>query len=203
MRTFLSITVPTADLTSQELSLAASALANTVGLHTAMAVTGEDYLRAYGRFHAPTQHATANRLGAKPTGHLEDAYNRIESSETASAASLWFPESSRLRAAFGSYTVRPTGGRQYLTIPVAAEAYGKRASEIPGLVPMRVGPKKTPILARPDGDRITTYYLLATEATIPEDQSLIPFDRLTEKVTDAAGEYIDQAIENRINNSTP
>jgi hypothetical protein len=41
------------------------------------------------------------------------------------------------------------------------------------------------------------------EATIPEDQSLIPFDRLAEKVRDAAGEYIDQAIEGRLDAATP
>lgn len=202
MSLLLTITATT-DHTAQELELAAAAMGNPAGMHAKMAGAGEDYLKEYGRQHSPSQHRTANRLGATPTGHLEDAYNRIESSSSEKAASLWMPGASRLRAAFGSYVVRPTGGRKYLTIPVAAEAYGRRAGEIDGLIFMRVGPNKTPLLAKPDGDRITTYYLLAREASIPEDPSLIPFDRLTEKVTDAAGEYIDQAIENHLNAATP
>jgi hypothetical protein len=169
---------------------AAARLAAPAGLHARMAGAAERFLKAFGRTTSQTKHNTANRLGARPTGHLEDAYSRVESSSNEAAASLWIPGGSRLRAAFGSYTVRPTGGRQYLTIPVAAEAYGKRASEIPGLVFMRVGPTKTPLLARPDGDRITTYYLLAKEATIPEDTGLIPFEDLYAEAADAAELYL-------------
>jgi hypothetical protein len=169
---------------------AAARLVSPAGLHARMAGAAELFLKEFGRTSSQTKHNTANRLGAKPTGHLENEYNGIGSSSDETAASLWIPGSGRLRAAFGSYTVRPTGGRQYLTIPVAAEAYGHRASEIPGLVPMRVGPKKTPILARPDGDRITTYFLLAKEASIPEDTGLIPFADLYAEAADAAELYL-------------
>lgn len=169
---------------------AAARLASPAGLHARMAGAAERFLKAFGRKTRQTEHNTANRLGAKPTGHLEDAYSRVKSSSNEAAASLWVPGGSRLRAAFGSYTVRPTGGRKYLTIPVAEAAYGKRASDIPDLVFMRVGPKKTPRLARPDGDRITTYFLLAKEATIPEDPGLIPFDDLYAEAADAAELYL-------------
>lgn len=169
---------------------AASRLANPAGLHARMAGAAETFLRDYGRATAPSQHRTANRLGATPTGHLENAYNRVESSASAKAGSVWVPGSSRLRAAFGSYTVRPTGGRKYLTIPVTPEAYGKRAGEIPDLVFMKVGPNETPILAKKDGERFRTYYLLTRQATIPEDRSLIPFDDLFDEAVDAAEAYL-------------
>jgi hypothetical protein len=56
---------------------------------------------------------------------------------------------------------------------------------------MRVGPKKTPLLARPDADGgITTYYLLATKADIKEDPSLVPFDQIGSQSVDAAELYI-------------
>jgi hypothetical protein len=170
---------------------AAARLASPAGLHARMAGAAEKFLKAFGAKTSQTEHNTANRLGARPTGHLEDAYSRVESSSNEAAASLWIPGASRLRAAFGAYTITPSGGRQYLTIPVAAEAYGKRASEVTGLVFMRVGPKKTPILARPeDGDRITTFYLLAKQANIPEDTGLIPFDDLFAEAADAAELYL-------------
>lgn len=168
----------------------AGRLKNPAGIHTVMAGAAEGFLKKKGREKSKTEHNTAQRLGAKPTGHLEDAYNRVESSSNEQAASLWIPGASRLRAAFGPYTVTPTAGRKYLTIPVAAAAYGKRAAEIPGLIFMRVGPNKTPLLAKPDGEGITTYYLLAKSADIPADESLIPFDAMAEDAALAAEKWI-------------
>ena len=160
-------------------------------IHTAIATAGEIFVKEFGRRTADQEHRSARRLGATPTGHLLRAYEATESAATGDAASLFFPRASRLRAAFGSYTLTPGNGKKYLTIPVAAEAYGKRAGEITGLEFMRVGPKKTPLLARPDADGgFTTFYLLVKSATIPEDRGLIPFDDLTQEAADAAELYL-------------
>jgi hypothetical protein len=130
-------------------------------------------------------------------------YARIEGTSTPAAASLWVPGAGRLRAAFGTYTVTPGAGKTYLTIPVAAEAYGRRAGEFQGLFFLQAGPKKTPLLAMPDGQgRLTTYYLLVKSATIPEDPDLIKWDRLEEKVTDAAGTYVNDAIEKALDSKS-
>ncbi|MCU0782277.1 MAG: hypothetical protein MUF04_14425 [Akkermansiaceae bacterium] len=170
---------------------AAEKLRNPAGLHARMAGAMERFLKDFGRETSKTEHNTASRLGARPTGHLGAAYEAVESSSSAQAASLWVPGASRLRAAFGPYTVRPGEGRKYLTIPVAREAYGKRAGEIEGLVPMRVGPKKTPILGMPHGGgRMTTYYLLVAQADIPEDAGLIPFEDLYAAGAAAAEKYL-------------
>lgn len=166
-------------------------LNNPAAIHATMAGTAEKFLKSEGLKKSANEHRTADRLGARRTGHLEEEYANIEATSTAAHASVWIPGSGRLRAAFGAYTVTPTGGRQYLTIPVAAEAYGKRAAEIPGLIALRVGPKKTPILARPeDGDRLTTFYLLAKSADIPADESLIPFDAMAEDAALAAEAWL-------------
>lgn len=184
----IEITVTTSG--PDQAAIAAARLANPAALHTRMATAGERFLKQYGRATAQGEHDTANRLGARPTGHLEDAYSRVESAGDSSAARLFIPAASRLRAAFGAYTVRPGAGKKYLTIPVAAEAYGRRAGTVDGLIFMRVGPRKQPVLGKPDGDRITTYYLLVTEATIPEDPGLIPFADIYAEGTDAAEKYL-------------
>jgi hypothetical protein len=160
-------------------------------INAAIAVVTESSLKKYGRETAPSKHATANRLGARPTNHLIDAYNQIESQSDRSSATLLIPRASRLRAAFGGYVQKPGPGKQFLTIPVAAEAYGKRAGEIADLVFMRVGPKKTPILARPNDDGgITTYYFLTPEVQVEEDTDLIPFADLEATARDGAELYI-------------
>lgn len=176
--------------TPEELAAIAGRLDDLTGAHNAMATAAESALKDFGR-NTTQEHRTATRLGAAPTGHLTKAYQQVEGQSDRASARLLIPRASRLRAAFGKYTVRPGPGKTYLTIPVAAEAYGKRAREIDGLVPMRVGPRKTPILARPNADGgITTYYLLATKADIKEDTGLIPFDDLTATARDAAEIYI-------------
>jgi hypothetical protein len=186
--------------TGAELAAAAGALADGAAMHNSIATNAEAFVKKYGVDVASKQHRTANRLGATPTGHLSQAYAGIESVSDASSAALLVPRASRLRAAFGQYVLTPGAGKTYLTIPVAAEAYGKRAGEFTDLEYMRVGPKKTPILARPNADgRITTLYVLVKNATIPEDQNLIPFPELEAEARDSVEEYIDKALKASLN----
>lgn len=187
----MNITIDTSDLASPLLANLRRKLTDKTGLHARMAGEAERFVKTRGMATAAGEHRSANRLGAAPTGHLEKAYQQIESQSGADAASLLVPRASRLRAAFGAYVVRPGAGKTYLTIPVAAAAYGKRAGEIEGLEFMRVGPNKTPILAKPDGkDRITTYFILVKKADIAEDAGLIPFPELYQQAADAAELYL-------------
>lgn len=186
------LTITLSDDASAALRRLWTVTAERAPMHAAMAGATEVFLKKFGAQTSQTEHRTAERLGAAPTGHLGDAYARIESGSDAEAMRIFIPGASRLRAAFGAYTVKPGPGRKYLTIPVAAEAYGKRAGEIPDLEFMKVGERKTPILAKPNGgDRFTTYYLLVKQATIPADPGLIPFDDLAEEAVDAAEEYLE------------
>jgi hypothetical protein len=171
---------------------AARKLANPAELHARMAGAMERFLKDFGRETSKTEHRSAEKLGAQPTGHLADAYEAVESGSDAGGARLFVPGASRLRAAFGSYTVRPTGGRKFLTIPVAAEAYGRRAGEFAKgkLFLVRVGPRKTPVLAHGEAGRLTTYYLLVPSATIPEDPGLIPFEDLFAEGADAVEKFL-------------
>lgn len=192
----------------------ASALQNRSSLHAAMAMAAEKFVKDRGRATSATEHATANRLGGRPTNHLTRAYEAIESKSDPQGASLLIPSASRLRAAFGAYTVRPTGTRKYLTIPVHGDAYGKRAGEIPDLFFMRLGPRRTPVLARrvqaPESQDLRArtgqrraqrrftqaevMYVLVKQVTQQADPGLIDFAGIQATANDTAEAWVDEIV---------
>jgi hypothetical protein len=185
--------------TTAELAAIAKAVGDTAGIHARMAGDTERWVKGpdvAGKVSA-AQHRTANKLGAAPTKHLEKAYQDIEGQSDAESARLLVPSHSRLRAAFGEYTVRPGPGKKWLTIPITAEAYGKRAREIDGLAFIYETGAQTALLVKKasGGRTYKPYFLLVKKATIPEDQTLIPFPELEEVARLAVGDYIDDALE--------
>lgn len=204
----------------------AGSVENRVELNARIAGDAEDYLKRVGKQIAAGQHRTANTLGATPTGHLGEAYEGIESSSGADKAEVLIPRATRLRAAFGTYVLTPKNAK-FLTIPVHREAYGKRAREIEDLFALRTGPKKTLVLARrvdtePSPSRqlagrarptvrrrqrsftggIEVMYVLVKSATIPGDETLIPFDDLTAEARDSAEAYLDEVVADAIRGSS-
>ena len=79
-----------------------------------MQETVQDHLRSYALGH----HRTANRLGARPTGNLEDA--KVEASIDTAGATVTV-KALGIRRALGPITIRPKD-KQALTIPVAARS---------------------------------------------------------------------------------
>lgn len=190
------------------------ALGDSTGLNARVAGDAEKFLKREGPRIAADKHRTADKLGANPTGHLTEAYEGIEGISDANSATLLIPSASRLRAAFGTYVLTPKNAK-FLTIPAHKDAYGKRAGEFDDLFFMRVGPRKTPVLARRvegtedrllrarpyqrrDNRRVAEaeiLYVLARKAIIPEDPTLIPMDALSEEARDSAEAYLDELIE--------
>jgi hypothetical protein len=190
----LRVDIDVSGLDQADLAALGARMRDGAGLHARMAGDAEIFVKQRGKVTAAGEHRSASRLGAQPTGHLSDAYEAIEGTSTEASASLLVPRASRLRAAFGRYVITPKNGSKFLTIPVAREAYGKRAGEFDDLFFMRAGPKKTPLLARDVGRGFQTMYLLTPKADIPEDKNLIPFDDLAEEARDSAEAFIDEAI---------
>jgi hypothetical protein len=198
---------------SEELQEIAAGLRDKAPLHAHIAADAEAFVKKRGAATAATEHKTANRLGANPTGHLADAYQAIEGQSSATEAILLVPSGGRLAAAFGPVTIRPKSAK-FLTIPVARDSYGKRAGEFGDeLFFLRVGPKKQAVLARRQ-ERVETggfnrtkgkrfdntkplevLYILAKESNIPEDRNLIPFDDLEDAAVDSAEAYLDDILE--------
>ena len=192
----MKIEVQLTGVSAEDFRAVSASVANREAMHARMAGDAEIFVKRRGRATAATEHRTANRLGTQPTGHLADAYEAIEGESSEAAAVLLVPGASRLRAAFGRYAVTPQNGSQFLTIPAAADAYGRRAREFSDLFPVRVGPRKTLTLSRPrEGGGLEVMYVLTKKAEIPEDSGLIPFDDLEAEAQDSAEAFIDAAVQ--------
>jgi hypothetical protein len=105
--------------TAAELKMVSKALGDTAAMNARIAGESERWLKgpnAAGRVTA-IRHRTATTLGAAPTGHLVKAYQSIEGRSDATSAQLLIPSGSLLASAFGPVTIRPKGGKRYLTLP--------------------------------------------------------------------------------------
>jgi hypothetical protein len=133
---------------------------------------------------AATRHGTANKLGAQPTHFLASAAAAAAQPEAlradASGATISITHPGLGRAGH-EVDIRPTGGRQYLTIPVSAEAYGQTM--------MHGGTPRFPkaffftskngnlLYGVKTGRTIHPLYALKTEVHLKQDRTLLPSDR--------------------------
>lgn len=153
-----------------------AALRDRRGLHGAIATLAFEVTRAHLR--DLNRHETAERLGAAPTGHWEEAAEKTLATFDAESAVVTIAQPGIRRVA-GPITISPQSGR-YLTIPVIAAAYGRRAGEFADLEFALLGPRRTPALVRPGpaGQAGTVFYLLVEQVTQPQDRSLLPSDEV-------------------------
>jgi len=137
----------------------------------------EELTRDHIREAAKTRHTTAERLGAKPTNYLTSLISGSEGigSQASPGKVLLTLPGEIFKRAFGPVTVR-IFQKKFLTIPVAAESYGKRSDELPGKIFMVRSKKGHLLLARREGKELKILYLLKTQVTLPEDRGLLPSD---------------------------
>lgn len=131
-------------------------------------------VRAHLRRYAQSHHATARRLGAQPTGHLEQAAATTTHSSDAKEATVTV-SSPGIRRAFGSLIIKPRRARA-LTIPVHALAYGRRVAEVSRTHRVFRLPKTNVLAADIDGN-VTALYVLKAAVTLPQDRSILPSDK--------------------------
>jgi hypothetical protein len=126
---------------------------------------------------APTRHATADALGAKPTGLIRKGIARTVATATAEYAELTIPIPG-IRRAYGTIKLStPTRrGRKFFTIPKHAAAYGQTVETLRrrGWKIFRPGQKQILLGYRRKGDKPVILYSLAKKATLREDPSLLP-----------------------------
>lgn len=130
-------------------------------------------VRKHLRDYAASHHATASRLGAQQTGHLEKAAATMLRESDADSATVSI-SSPGIRRALGPLTIRPTRARA-LTIPVHWMAYGKRVGEVRRSTPV-FKLKGRDVLATTIDGRLIALYVLRASVTIPQDRSILPSD---------------------------
>lgn len=165
------------------------------GIHEAIAGEAEELTRDYLREISTYRHKTAQGLGAEPTGALAKAAERVGSSSTKDAATVHVIGNLFARA-FADVVISATNAKA-LTIPIAAEAYGKRVGELEAQGWRFFRPKKGSRLlwaTNPEGQS-KPMYVLATRIEQQQDRTLLPSD---EEYLDAARQgatnYLDRLL---------
>lgn len=126
-------------------------------------------------------HKWASKLGAKPTGHLEEAARSTKWAADAEAATVTVhsPGISRVNHPL---RIEPKRAR-LLTIPIHALGYGRPASEVSAAHRLFRPKGKDYLMAKIDG-KATVIYLLRKAVMVPQDRGLMPSD---EELKSAAG----------------
>lgn len=152
--------------------------------------------RKWLRREASRRHGSANRVGGKPTGHLEQAAESMLSRADASEGAIEV-FSPGFGWVFRSIQIQPKRARA-LTLPVAAESYGVRAGELARKGWVLFRPKRKSILfgVSPVDGKVKPLYILKGGVTLRQDRSLLPPDEAIAKAAaDAALTYINQILQ--------
>jgi hypothetical protein len=171
-------------------------LANRKHLHAKIAVDAAAATRNY--LTRQTTHVSAQRLGAKPTGHRLRAARGIEADSTAGAAVLRIPRTSGLQRAFGDILIRPGSGKRFLTIPADKRTYGRRAGEFPeGTFRFAVSmERRTLMLVFADGSGVA--YFLKSAVLQKQDRGLLPSDKDYRAIArNSTRRYIDELLDGK------
>lgn len=154
-----------------------NAIADRKPLHARMAVDAVKFTRDY--LLADTDHKTATRLGAAPTGFRAKNAASVQPDSDDTQAMVRIPRRTGLGRAFNNVVLTPGSGRKYLTIPAHARTYGKSVRDLD----FPEGTFKFAFLGRyralvfadePDKDKVA--YWLKRTVTQKQDRTLLPTD---------------------------
>jgi hypothetical protein len=149
-------------------------LTDRTGLHKYIGAAAEAGTRLHIRKAALARHATANKLGAKPTGYLTKRAELVEGRGNAKEAEITVT-GAIFKRTFGPVTVRPVA-KKMLAIPMRAEAYGKRPGEFGDLFLFKSKQGRL-FLARQAGEgKLHFLFLLKASVVLPQDRGLLPSD---------------------------
>lgn len=179
--TTLEIEVRGIDDAEFRLQAVRRALANREPLHAKMATTATQFTRDY--LISDTDHKTAQRLGATPTGFRAKNARALQPDWNEESAIIRIPRSTGLARAFGDVVIEPKSGRKYLTIPDHAETYGRAVRDFPeGTFAFAIyqGARPSPALVFADDSgrhkKGEVGYWLRKKVVQKQDRTLLPFE---------------------------
>ena len=146
---------------------------------------------------AASRHKTAARLGAAPTGHLDEAARTMlmEADVDHGAVAIRSPGFAR---ALGPLTIRARRAKA-LTIPLDRAAHSRRAAELKRMgwsLFQAPGPALRGILMGkgPSGD-VRALYALRPSVTLPHDPGLLPrFEEMAKTTKEALANRLQAAL---------
>lgn len=138
------------------------------------------------------RHATANRLGARPTGHLGKAAKAVESGFSETEAFITVPAWTGLSRAFRDVEITPLNGKKWLTIPANKRSYGRSAGDFDNLKFIPLGNDLAMLAGEAQSTReVVPMYWLKRSVRQKQDRTLLPSEEeLQDAVELAAGEWL-------------
>ena len=170
----LSITIQVSDKATPILAGLNRELTDRTGLHQYIGAAAEAGTRLHIRKAAQARHATANRLGAKPTGYLTKRAELVEGRGNAKEAEITVT-GAIFKRTFGPVTVRPVA-KKMLAIPMRAEAYGKRPGEFTDLFVFKSKQGRLFLARQAEPGKLHFLFLLKASVVLPQDRGLLPSD---------------------------
>ena len=154
-------------------------LADRTGLHDAIARRATTLTRDHLIRIASSRHATASRLGARPSGHWAQAAEKTTFSADSLAATITIAQPGIGRA-MHDVDIYPGAGAKCLTIPLIAEAYNLRAADVWESEQLVVAKSKQSGKAfagkRLEDGSFQAWYLLVPSVHQHQDRTLLPSD---------------------------
>ena len=143
------------------------------------------------------RHGTADRLEARPTGHLEKGAARVTSHASSDRATVNVPIAGIARA-FHDLDIRPVRAKA-LTIPVSAAAYGHRVRELARMGWRIFRPKGHDVLmGSRDGGEAQALYALKKRVVGRQDRTLLPSDEaVASAINKACAAYVQYELTRR------
>jgi hypothetical protein len=202
----LTIDITGMDAAAGSLQAIRNALADRRTLHAEIAGNILNFTRDH--LISDTEHRTANRLGATPTNFRARSATKLSAESDDTAAILRIPRSTGLGRAFGDVTIKPLGGKRFLTVPATAETYGRQAGEWPrdtfdfAIIFTHRGPVPVLVWAAAGGrhKKRDVAFWLRREVTQRQDRTLLPPD---EEYIGLARDTIVAHIQARISQTSP
>lgn len=186
----LSVKITVTDSATPALAAVGDSLKDRRGLNKSIAGSVEDITRAHIRIAAQTRHTTATRLGAAPTNYLSKLSETIES-HSDGVGVVMDVYGAIFRRVTGAVDVRPVT-KKWLTIPAAAESYGRRAGEFSDL---EFALNKGGESARLINSAGKVLFWLKKQVTLPQDRGLLPSDeQFTQAAELGARNFLEQQI---------
>lgn len=181
-----------------------SAVRDRSGLHRSMSYDLAAMVAGHIRRASATRHASANRLGAAPAGHLEAAARSVaptmDGKEIAATVS-----SPGFRRVDGPLEIKAKNTPN-LTIPVHAVAYGRRVWQVRNLLGTPIfrplapggkrgqGPWRNFLAAQVRGE-FRILYALKPFVVLPQDRGLLPSEgEYGDRMTQAMRRYLRSKI---------
>jgi hypothetical protein len=193
----LSLSVDVVNRVSPAIQAVTRELTDLRGLHNAMGYAARTLTRNHLIELAGSRHDTANRLGAKPSGHWAQAAEdtTFESDANSATVTIAHPGIGR---AMHDVTITPGSGKKFLTIPLIAQAYDLRAAAVWAAEELFIAKAKDQsgkdyavAGKRLSDGSFQAWYLLVPSVHQAQDRSLLPSDTEYERAAvDGAIDYL-------------